>query len=236
MDLLNEKIPAFTIGNFYADGAYGIERDSFDVEGIKYGAPSRPRRHTFYNFMIGGYLLSHVMIDGINTHFVAYGTDDQINNVPYQSHPFQVSRTAVLPEVFPVNKHIFNTLSAEDVKSINLYRGVSHYYLDIKTRSGKGPWIVTTPGIYVYRPLPVYMAKDFYSPKYTIKTNNNPDYRSTIFWDANVVTDENGKAKISFYAADKPTTYTIKVEGTDLYGRFGYHTSNIKIGNTTETK
>jgi hypothetical protein len=237
LDLLNEKIPAFTIGNFYADGAFGIEPDTFSVEGVKYGAPSRPRRHNFSNFLIGGYLVSHVMIDGINTHFVTYGTDDQIDNVPYQSNRYQVSRTAVLPEVFFTNKHIFNTLSAEDIKSINVYRGISHYYLDIKTRSGKGPWIVTTPGIYVYRPLPVYLAKEFYSPKYNANnTNKTPDYRSTIFWDANVVTDENGKAKISFYTADKPSTYTIKIEGTDLMGRFGFQKSIIKVANQIDSK
>ncbi|RZL50976.1 MAG: hypothetical protein EOP00_01635 [Pedobacter sp.] len=234
MDLLNEKIPAFTIGNFYADGAVGTE--PYYIGATKYPPAMRPRRHDFYNFMIGGFLLSHVIIDGINTHFVASGTDDQIDNVPYQSQQYQTSRTALFPEVFPINKHIFNTLSAEDVKSINVYRGASHYYLDIKTRSGKGPWIVTTPGIYVYRPLPVYMAKDFYSQKYTTKTNTSPDYRSTIFWDANVVTDENGKAKISFYAADKPTTYTVKIEGTDLYGRFGYKTSTITVENKKDSK
>ncbi|TKC12332.1 hypothetical protein FA048_01555 [Pedobacter polaris] len=237
MDLMNEKIPAFTIGNFYADGAFGIQKDTFDVEGVSYGAPSRPRRHNFYNFLIGGYLVSHVMIDGINTHFIASGTDDQINNVPYQSHPFQVSRTAVLPDVFLVNKQIFNILSAEDIINIKVFRGISHYYLDIKTRSGKGPWVVTTPGIYVYRPLPIYMAKEFYSPKYAVnKDVKTPDLRATIFWDANVVTDENGKANISFYAADKPSTYTLKIEGTDLFGRFGYQKSTIKIVNKTESK
>lgn len=234
MDLPYEKIPAFTIGNYYADGAFGSS--SIEIGGVKMPPPQKPRKHDFYNYMIGNWLISHVMIDGINTHFVSTGTDDQIDNIPYQANPSQVSRTAVYPEVFFINKHIFNTLSAEDIVNINIYRGANNYYLDIKTRSGKGPWIVTTPGIYVYRPLPMYMAKDFYSPKYTANNNTIPDYRSTIFWDANVVTNENGKAKISFYAADKPTTYTIKIEGTDLYGRFGYQTSNIKVGNKIESK
>ncbi|WP_316785746.1 hypothetical protein [Pedobacter frigiditerrae] len=235
LDLLNEKIPALTVGNYYADGPFGIQ--PYEIDGVKYPPPSRPRRHEFYNYMIGGFLLSHVMIDGINTHFVAIGTDDQIGNVPYQSNQFQVSRTALHPEVFFTNKHIFNTLSAEDIKHINVYRGASNYYLDITTRSGKGPWIVTTQGIYVHRPLPIYRAKDFYSPKYTANKNiSTPDYRSTIFWDANVVTGENGKATISFYAADKPSTYTIKIEGTDLLGRFGYQKSNIKIANQSDSK
>ena len=76
--------------------------------------------------------------------------------------------------------------------------------------------------MYVYRPIPTYTPKEFYSPKYAVnKSTGLPDLRSTIFWDANVATDENGKAKLSFYAADLPGSYTIKVEGTDLMGRLG---------------
>ncbi|TCC93405.1 hypothetical protein EZ428_01130 [Pedobacter frigiditerrae] len=233
LDLLKEKISGFTIGSFYADGAFGIK--DHIVEGVKYPPPSRPRRHEFSNFMIGGYLISHVIIDGTNTHLVSTGTDDQIDNVPYQSNQYQVSRTALFPEVFVINIMIFNALGAEDIKNINVYRGISNYYLDITTRSGKGPWITNTKGVYVYRPKPLYLPKEFYSPKYTPQSLT-PDYRSTIFWDANVVTDENGKARISFYTADKPSTYTVKIEGTDLMGRFGYQKSIIKIVNKTESK
>ena len=221
LELLYEKIPGFTVGSVYADGAFGGR------------AITSPRRHDFDNYLVGGYLLSHVMIDGINTHYVAIGTDDQIGGVAYQANPAQISRTAMFPEVFQTNKMIFNALSAGDIKNITVYKGISNYYLDITTRSGKGPWIVTTPGMYVYRPLPVYLPKEFYSPKYNAANNSNPDYRSTIFWDANLVSDENGKAKLSFYTADQSANYTIKIEGTDLNGRFGFKTENITIKRTT---
>ncbi|RZK58862.1 MAG: hypothetical protein EOO91_06975 [Pedobacter sp.] len=214
LDLLNEKIPEFNVGNYFADQCGG--------------KAARPYQHSFPQYRIGNWLVSHVMIDKINTHLAATGIDDRFNAEG-------VSRTATEPDVFLTNKFIFNTLSAEDIKSITVFRGCQYYYLDIITRSGKGPWIAPTPGIYVYRPLPIYVAKEFYSPKYAIATNVS-DNRSTIFWNANLVTDENGKAKISFYAADKPSTYTIKIEGTDLLGRFGYQKSNIKVVNKTESK
>ena len=56
-----------------------------------------------------------------------------------------------------------------------------------------------------------------------------PDCRPTIDWEPNIVTDENGKATVSFYAADKPSTYTIIVEGTDGNGKIGYKRQKIVI-------
>jgi hypothetical protein len=36
-----------------------------------------------------------------------------------------------------------------------------------------------------------------------------------------VLTDKNGKARISFYTADKPGTYTLILEGSDMNGNIG---------------
>lgn len=137
---------------------------------------------------------------------------------------------------FDVTKDLFNYLTAEDLKELEIYKGCVVYYLDITTRGKSGPYMSRPMGNFVYRPVPLYIGKEFYSPKYNTINATTPDYRATIFWDANVVTNENGKAKISFYAADKPTTYTIKIEGADLFGRFGYQKSTIKIINKTESK
>jgi hypothetical protein len=207
-DLIKEKIPGFRADIFWA-----------------HMCGKRPGAHRFTNYVIGNMLVSHIMIDKINTHLVASGIDDE-----YNGNIDGVSSTASDSEIFETNKYILNRLSAEDVINITLYRGCVYYFLDITTRSGKGPWITNTPGMYVFRPLPVYRAKDFYSPKYTAaKSGALPDLRSTIFWDANVVTDEKGKALVSFYAADLPSTYLIKIEGTDLLGRFGTETKKINI-------
>ena len=230
LDLLKEKLPGFTIGSFYADGCMGTE--TREIAGIKYPPASRPYRHQFNNFLIGQILISHVMIDKVNTHLVANGVDDE-----YNGNIVGVSKTAMDKEIFATNNYIFNTLNAEDILDITIYKGCAYYFLDITTRSGKGPWIQTAAGVYVYRPIPIYLSKEFYSPKYTSTTiGTKTDFRSTIFWDANLVTDENGKAKVSFYAADLPSTYTIKIEGTDLNGRFGYQKKNITIVHKTESK
>lgn len=174
-------------------------------------------RFNFDEYVIGFNIINSIRIDKIST--------------------TKVSQTAGPQAWFDTNKQLFNYLSAEDIKSIQLYKGCAFYYLEITTRSGNGPWMATTRGTYVYRPAPLSVPKEFYSPKFNVaNTSTLPDLRSTIYWNANVITDENGKAVVSFYAADKPTSYTIKVEGTDLLGRFGYQKSNIKIVNKTQSK
>jgi hypothetical protein len=94
-------------------------------------------------------------------------------------------------------------------------------------------------GDYVYRPMPISWPRRFYSPKYIDK--NKPaaaaDRRSTIFWKPDIVTDDAGKATLSFYSADLPGSYTLILEGTDLNGNIGYKRQRIKVGtNITAVK
>ena len=65
-------------------------------------------------------------------------------------------------------------------------------------------------------PLGFQLPVEFYSPKYEMEQQKNdktPDLRTTIFWQPNVVVNDDGKADFSFYAADYPTTYTVVIEG-----------------------
>jgi hypothetical protein len=108
-------------------------------------------------------------------------------------------------------------------------------YIEITTRSGRGPVIDNTPGRYLYKPLAFSWPKQFYKPKYIVSdaTKHLPDTRSTIDWEPNIVTDKKGKAIISFYAADKPATYTIIMEGSDGNGNLGYKNSQIVVNRKT---
>lgn len=105
-----------------------------------------------------------------------------------------------------------------------------HYaFIEITTYSGKG---ITRqiPGSYLYQPPAFAPKKEFYSPRYAIKKDNaEPDTRATIFWAPNVVTDEKGKASISFYTADKTATYTVNVQGADMEGTVGSSRSKLTI-------
>ena len=107
-------------------------------------------------------------------------------------------------------------------------------FLEITTRSGHGPVISNTIGTYLYKPLPLSRPAQFYEPRYAVndKSKHLPDTRSTIYWQPNVNTDANGNATISFYTADKHSTYTIILEGTDINGNLGYKTQKVIVNGT----
>jgi hypothetical protein len=161
-----------------------------------------------------------------------------------------------LYKIFPINLPAFNDItnylqshSAEDIKGIEVNFSAkygSRYvpiqyaetvptfdvaFVEITTRSGHGPAISNTPGLYLYRPIPFSFPRKFYSPKYTVKdrTTAAKDYRSTILWEPNLVTDKDGNATISFYTADKKGAYTITIEGTDFNGNVGSRRSKINV-------
>jgi hypothetical protein len=64
-------------------------------------------------------------------------------------------------------------------------------------------------------------VREFYSPKYDITPSNQPDLRSTIYWDARIKTDVNGKTVFNFFNADAPGKYKVTVEGINAAGELG---------------
>ena len=108
-----------------------------------------------------------------------------------------------------------------------------HAYIEITTRSGNGYFMKNSPGLAVYKPVPVSWPRQFYRPVYTPGTvNNEKDLRSTIHWQPNVVTDKSGRAVVSFYAADAPGTYSVIVQGGDMNGSVGYGKTTVTISPT----
>jgi len=105
-------------------------------------------------------------------------------------------------------------------------------YIEITTRQGKGPMINRSQGLYIFRPVALNIPQDFYRPRYKVKNipRSFTDMRSTIYWQQQIFTDSNGRASLSFYAADNPTTYTAIIEGGDMNGKIGYQTIQIPIG------
>jgi len=155
------------------------------------------------------------------------------------------------PERYNFLRGYLGNISAEEIKGIEVMtrQGYAETYffnyvgpltgalppvafIEITSRAGHGPNIKATPGTYLYRPLPFTLPKDFYRPKYTAKNKAigiGTDLRSTIHWEPNIMTDVDGRAIVSFYAADKPAGYTIIMEGTDFGGNFGYARKRIKV-------
>ncbi|MES2653563.1 MAG: carboxypeptidase regulatory-like domain-containing protein [Bacteroidota bacterium] len=112
----------------------------------------------------------------------------------------------------------------------SIYRGRG-IFLEITTKSGEGPFLRKAFNTYLLKPMNYGDTKVFYSPKYTSanKADKKPDFRSTIYWVPNVVTNTKGEANISFYSADKKGTYTVWIEGSDMQGKFGMKTMKLEI-------
>ncbi|MES2418827.1 MAG: hypothetical protein V4541_11610 [Bacteroidota bacterium] len=106
----------------------------------------------------------------------------------------------------------------------------AHAFIEITTYSGNGAFMNKTPGVYLFRPLNFMNAQQFYSPKYSPKSNlEATDLRSTVYWNPNVVTDKNGEANIEFYTTDQTGSYTLIFEGSNTNGYLGSFKSKIVV-------
>ncbi|MES2378866.1 MAG: hypothetical protein V4553_19900 [Bacteroidota bacterium] len=103
-------------------------------------------------------------------------------------------------------------------------------YIEITTRSGKGPFVKHEPGTYLYKPMALTSPKDFYRPRYITKeTTALPDLRSTIHWQPDIVTGADGRATVSFYTTDNAGKYSIVMEGCSIEGDIGIKTKKLSI-------
>jgi hypothetical protein len=66
------------------------------------------------------------------------------------------------------------------------------------------------------------VSKEFYSPVYEYKaTPEDADYRRTLYWNPNVVTDKDGKAQVSFYNNGSASAFSIAAEAMTEDGKLG---------------
>jgi hypothetical protein len=104
-------------------------------------------------------------------------------------------------------------------------------FIEITTKTGLGPFLKKAANVYLINPMNYGNNKAFYHPKYTSSSKNDPkpDFRSTLYWNPNVVTKNDGTIDLSFFASDRKGTYTVWIEGMDMQGNVGMKTMQIKI-------
>lgn len=126
---------------------------------------------------------------------------------------------------------LLNSISPQIIESIEVLAGgeaamygtrAANGVILVKTntslRNGKGK---TQAGMQYVYPVGYHQVPEFFIPKYEIPQVREfafVDNRSTIFWKGEVLTDKNGKARLSFYAADEPATYSIRIRGVSSKG------------------
>ena len=173
-----------------------------------------------------------LIIDGVNVDFFF----DYTETLPYPREYYNFIRSYI------------DNYQAEDIAGLEImtsYGNKGRYvtefatiydldkltFLEVTTRTGFGPFVKKIPNLYLFKPINYGSTPTFYHPRYTAinKTDKKPDFRSTLYWNPNIVTDEKGQAQISFFSSDKKGSYTVWVEGSDMQGNFGFTTHQLII-------
>ncbi|MEO6637647.1 MAG: hypothetical protein ABIN25_05190, partial [Ginsengibacter sp.] len=88
--------------------------------------------------------------------------------------------------------------------------------------SGNGMTSVKLKGFHV---LPAFEMPDYADKE--VKKTKALDTRTAIYWNGNIVTDDNGNASVSFFTADLPATYYVTITGISASGENIFYTTSI---------
>lgn len=90
------------------------------------------------------------------------------------------------------------------------------------------------PGITKFKIPGFNKVREFYTPNYSVdkKEHEKPDYRSTLFWEPNIMLKKEGDNKLEFFTGDNPGQYLIKVEGLTDDGIPVSHTVEIEVNSS----
>ena len=129
------------------------------------------------------------------------------------------------------SKYNSEFLSPAEQMNASPVMGTDPVYIEITTRGGHGPFMRKTPGVVHFRPTPFSWPHEFYRPRYTAKkqAGDLDDLRATIHWQPMIITDQEGKAIVSFFTSDRSGTYTVTIEGLDDAGNRAVATKKIKV-------
>ncbi|MET4080652.1 hypothetical protein ABIB40_000596 [Pedobacter sp. UYP30] len=112
--------------------------------------------------------------------------------------------------------------SFEQLTFISPVDDIDYAYIEITTISGRGPLINLKDGFYTYRPTIPSWSREFYKPRYkSAATGTKNDFRSTLYWAPNVVTNAIGEATLFFFTSDRTGVFTITAQGSNMNGLIG---------------
>ncbi len=131
-----------------------------------------------------------------------------------------------------VDKSMVLSIPVPDVEAIDVLKGPSSAIYG--SRGGNGVISVLTkrgnpnydwkndpsPGVKIFQMKGYSTPKTFYVPQYDseVAGNERPDYRSTVYWNPVVRTDNSGKARFEFFNTDNTGTFEIFMEGLTFSG------------------
>ncbi|OFY39846.1 MAG: hypothetical protein A2X18_02455 [Bacteroidetes bacterium GWF2_40_14] len=118
----------------------------------------------------------------------------------------------------------------QDMENVGFLRGTAGSMFNtlsgvilVSLKRGRSAFNKTPTNIAMFTPLGYQKTVEFYTPKYeTIKEKESgrSDIRSTLYWNPCVRTDENGRAKVTFYTGDLISKLNISAEGVTSSGEY----------------
>jgi len=152
----------------------------------------------------------------------------------------------------PIDEPSLNSIQTAEIEAIEIFLRddlgtVSRMYqndgvvsiMTKKDEQKKGPRmslaeieaLLPKTNVVQMQPLGYVKERRFYSPKYaTPESRNTNDYRTTIYWNPDVVLDASGSAVLDFYNADGNGKYKVVVEGRDAAGNIGRKVHYYGVG------
>lgn len=117
-----------------------------------------------------------------------------------------------------VSADVFQMLTADLINYISINPPVISVYT---RRNGPRSWQTRfLDGILNFTHPTYHQAREFYQPSYgeSRSAQDKADLRTAIHWEPQIQFNGEGKAVLSFYTADTPSTYEVRIEGVQLDG------------------
>ncbi|WP_421872339.1 TonB-dependent receptor [Marinoscillum sp.] len=148
----------------------------------------------------------------------------------------------ILLDNVEVSLDLLNSVPPNQIRSVEVYKGASAAIFGARgangalaffTKTGEGLSVINSysEDIKVVKLDGYQEYKEFYSPDYSVKDERHvkPDYRSTVYWNPDLETTEDGETSASFYTTDEPMNITVIVEGMTQNGYPVYGVKKFKV-------
>ena len=162
--------------------------------------------------------------------------DGERISVAAKSSP-ELLETAITTEfvnIFRDHTDALNSILAVDILGLTVdEKPDKGAIIDVRTKSGRGPFINSIPGVAYSRVAGYNTSRIFYVPKYYPKDDIDRldyDFLATYYWNPEIITDLDGEAEITVpvgFWLNKELR--VMIEGTDRAGHLGQFRKEIPL-------
>lgn len=139
----------------------------------------------------------------------------------------------IMVDDIPIAIENLYTIPVMEIESYTVWKGPdtaifgargSNGVIGFYTKKGIPQAPVATVEKEILAPKGYHIEREFYSPKYHLKDQNDPkpDRRITLFWEPYIQTDSLGNASVMFYNHDVETVVQMEIEGISISGKPAY--------------